>query len=270
MTHAYSLKNKTALITGASSGIGEACAKQLAKLGAHLIITARRLDRLQALAKELTQQHGITCTPLQLDVRYREDVEEALHKITKQNLCIDLLINNAGLALSSDKLQDGNIDNWETMIDTNVKGLLYVTKAVLPLMLNKNSGHIINIGSIAGHGCYISGNVYCATKHAVRALTQSLRLDLLGTAIRVSEVDPGAVETEFSEVRWNDKARAKKFYEDFQPLVADDIADAVVYCATRPLHVNIAELIVFPQAQASLTELYRQDASIKDPFTKKS
>jgi NADP-dependent 3-hydroxy acid dehydrogenase YdfG len=171
---------------------------------------------------------------------------------------VDILINNAGLALSSDKIQDGKISNWDTMIDTNIKGLLYVTKAALPFMLKKNQGHIINIGSVASHECYTSGNVYCATKYAVRAISKSLRMDLLGTAIRVSEVDPGAVETEFSEVRWNDKDKAKKLYQCFNPLVAEDIADAVIYCATRPLHVNVAELVVFPQAQASLTDIYRQ------------
>ncbi len=157
-----------------------------------------------------------------------------------------------------DKIPEAKVSNWDTMIDTNVKGLLYVTKAALPFMLKRDRGHIVNIGSVAGHGTYIAGNVYTATKHAVKAISQSLRLDLLGTAIRVSEIDPGAVETEFSEVRWNDKDKAKNFYQGFKPLVAEDIADAIVYCLTRPQHVNVSELIIYPQAQASLTEIYRQ------------
>lgn len=254
------IKDQTVFITGASSGIGKACAEQFAILGAHLVITARRLDRLNIVAEELSSKHGIKCTPIQLDVRSYEQVEAVFKQLRTNSIEPDILINNAGLALSTDKVQDASVENWDTMIDTNVKGLLYVTKAALVSMLKKNHGHIINIGSIAGHGCYSAGNVYCATKHAVRAISQSLRLDLLGTAIRVSEIDPGAVETEFSEVRWSDKEKAKKFYQDFHPLAAEDIADAVIYCATRPLHVNVAELIVFPQAQASLTDIYRQGA----------
>lgn len=260
------LEGRTIFITGASSGIGKACAEQFAQLGANLVITARREDRLNTLARELSAQFGILCLPMQLDVRSDQDVQTIFQKLEKDNIEVDVLVNNAGLALTSDKIQAGNTSNWDTMIDTNIKGVLYVTKAVLPTMLKKNQGHIINIGSVAAHGCYVSGNVYCATKHAVKALSKSMRLDLMGTAIRVSEVDPGAVETEFSEVRWNDKEKAKKFYQGFQPLVADDIADAVVYCATRPAHVNVAELIVFPQAQASLTDLYRQGDSEKNVF----
>lgn len=252
-----SIKGQTAFITGASSGIGLACAQQFAAMGVHLFITARRFDRLQTLAEVLSAQYKVNVTPLELDVQSNEQVESVFTQLENQKAEINILVNNAGLALSSDKFQDANISNWETMIDTNVKGLLYVTKAALPFMLKKNRGHIFNIGSVAAHGCYVAGNVYCATKHAVRALSQSLRLDLLGKSIRVTEIDPGAVETEFSEVRWQDKDRAKKFYQDFEPLYGEDIADAVVYCATRPLHVNISELVVFPQAQASLTEIYR-------------
>ncbi|MDP1836527.1 MAG: SDR family NAD(P)-dependent oxidoreductase [Chlamydiales bacterium] len=252
------MKGQTVFITGASSGIGKACAEQFAMLGANLVITARREDRLKALTDELSSQYGVQCTSIALDVRNQEQVESVFRQLEADKIAVDVLVNNAGLALGSDKIQDGKIDNWETMIDTNIKGLLYVTKAALPSMITRNRGHIINIGSVAGHGCYASGNVYCATKHAVKALTQSIRIDLIGSAIRVSEVDPGAVETEFSEVRWNDKEKAKKFYQGFHPLAAEDIADAVVYCATRPPHVNISELIVFPQAQASLTDLYRK------------
>lgn len=260
------MKERTVFITGASSGIGKACAEQFAALGANLVITARREERLKTLAHALSSEHGICCIPMPLDVRSHEQVQAVFRKLQTDKIEIDVLVNNAGLALASDKIQEGQIGNWDTMIDTNIKGLLYVTKAALPAMLKKNHGHIINIGSVAGHGCYTSGNVYCATKYAVRALSKSIRMDLIGTAIRVSEVDPGAVETEFSEVRWNDKDKAKKFYQGFQPLVAEDIADAVIYCATRPPHVNVAELIVFPQAQASLTDLYRQGDAEKNIF----
>ncbi len=253
------IKGQTVFITGASSGIGKACAQEFAAHGANLVITARRMERLTVLANELSSKYKVHVTPVQLDVKSNDQVEHVLKKLQDDKINVQILINNAGLALSSDKIQDASIENWETMIDTNVKGLLYVTKAILPSMIKNNSGHIINIGSIAGHACYVAGNVYCATKYAVKAITQSLRLDLLGTAIRVSEIDPGAVETEFSEVRWQDKEKAKKLYQGFQPLVAEDIADAVVYCATRPLHVNVAEMIVYPQAQASVTNIYRQE-----------
>jgi len=266
MNNQHLVKDRMVLVTGASSGIGKACAEQFAQLGAHLIITARRLERLTALAAELTSTYGIKCIPLQLDVRSHEDVESVFKQLAAKKIEVEILVNNAGLGLSSDKLQEGQVSNWNTMIDTNIKGLLYVTKAALPSMIRKNFGHIINIGSIAGHGCYASGNVYSATKHAVRAISQSLRLDLLGTAIRVSEVDPGAVETEFSEVRFNNKERAKKLYQGFKPLVAEDIADAVIYCATRPSHVNVSEIIVLPQAQASLTDIYRKGDTVKDVF----
>lgn len=260
------IKGQTVFITGASSGIGKACAEQFASLGANLVITARRLDRLNDLAKELSSKNKIKAIPIQLDVQSQEQVEAVFKQLEKDKIEVNILLNNAGLALSSDKIQDAKVSNWDTMIDTNIKGLLYVTHAVLPQMIKKNHGHIINIGSVAAHGCYVSGNVYCATKHAVRAISKSLRLDLMGTAIRVSEVDPGAVETEFSEIRWNDKEKAKKLYQGFEPLVGDDIADAVIYCATRPLHVNVAELVVFPQAQASLTDIYRQGETVKNIF----
>ncbi len=260
------IQGQTVLITGASSGIGKACAEQFAMHGVNLVITARREDRLKAVADELVAQYGVNCLPIQLDVRSNAQVEAVFRKLEIDNIGVDILVNNAGLALSTDKIQEGKIDNWDTMIDTNIKGLLYVTKAALPCMLKKNHGHIINIGSVAGHGCYAGGNVYCATKYAVRALSKSLRMDLIGTAIRVSEVDPGAVETEFSEVRWNDKEKAKKLYQGFDPLTAADIADAVLYCATRPLHINVAELVVYPQAQGSLTDIYRQGEPIKTVF----
>lgn len=262
------LKGLTAFITGASSGIGKACAQQLASHGVNLVITARRLDRLKDLTHELSSKYGISVWPFALDVRHNKQVKEIFEKLDHDQIDIDILVNNAGLALSTDKIQDAKIENWEIMIDTNLKGLLYVTRAALPKMIQKNKGHIINIGSVAGHGHYMAGNIYCASKHAVRALSQCLRLDLIGTSLRVSEIAPGAVETEFSEVRWNDKERAKKFYEDFEPLIADDIADAVIYCASRPLHVNISELVVYPQAQASLTEIHRKGQATKNLFSK--
>ncbi|ARG97527.1 SDR family oxidoreductase [Legionella micdadei] len=251
------LQNKIVLITGASSGIGQACARLFAQNGANLILCARRQDRIEHLANDLQTMHGIHCLPIVLDVRDKAKVESALSSLPSEWQKISVLINNAGLALSTDSIQQGSISNWETMIDTNVKGLLYVTRAILPGMLAREEGHIINIGSIAGQECYPNGNVYCATKHAVRALTKSMRMDLLGSPIRVTEIAPGAVETEFSEVRWNDKEKAKAFYEDFNPLYAEDIADAVYFCATRPLHVDIAEMTIMPTAQASASCIYR-------------
>lgn len=265
-----SIADQFAFITGASSGIGRASAELFASIGVNLIITARRIERLNTLAKELSSTYGVKVLPLQLDVQNNTEVQAAFKHLEEENIEIDILVNNAGLALSSDKFQDANLDNWDKMIDTNIKGLLFVTKAALATMVKRNRGHIINIGSTAGHGCYIGGSVYSATKHAVRAISKSLRLDLMGKAIRVSEVDPGAVETEFSEVRWNDKERAKNFYKDFTPLIAEDIADAVVYCATRPPHVNVAELVVFPQAQASLNDLYREGHPVKDVLNSKN
>lgn len=266
MMAANPLKEKTVLITGASSGIGKACAALLAQNGYHIIITARRMDRLELMACELKEKYSINCLPLLMDVQNRNSVEKCIQTIDLMGIDVDILVNNAGLALGTVPLQEGLIEEWETMIDTNIKGLLYVTRSVLPLMLKKKSGHIINIGSIAAHSTYAKGNVYCATKHAVKALSDSLRQDLLGTKIKVTEIDPGAVETEFSEVRFKDKEKAKKFYEGFEPLIGADVADAILYCITRPFRVNIAEMVIFPQAQASLTEIYREGEVQKDFF----
>ncbi len=257
----YCIKNKTAFITGASSGIGKACAERFAALGVNLIITARRFDRLSLMAKNLSDDFGVRVVPFKLDVQAHEQVLEVFNILQKEGNVIDILITNAGLALSTDKIQKGTIENWDTMIDTNIQGLLYVTRAALPTMIERNAGHIINIGSVAGHHCYVGGNIYSATKHAVRAISKSLRMDLFGASIRVSEIAPGAVETEFSEVRWNDKAKAKKLYEGFSPLTAEDIADSVSYVATRPPHVNISELVVYPQAQASVAQIYRAETT---------
>lgn len=250
-------KDKTVLITGASSGIGEACAEAFAALGARLILAARRGERLEKTAADLNRRYKTRSHLLVLDVRDRVEVYEQLNHLPTDWRDIDLLLNNAGLALSTDKLQEGNMDYWDAMIDTNVKGLLYVTRQILPGMLARNCGHIINIGSIAGEECYPGGNVYSASKHAVKAISKSLRLDLLGTAVRVTEIAPGAVETEFSTVRWQDEQRARKFYEAFIPLTARDIADAAVYCATRPQHVDIAEMTIMPTVQASANHIHR-------------
>jgi 3-hydroxy acid dehydrogenase/malonic semialdehyde reductase len=251
------LKDKIILITGASSGIGQACARLFAKEGAKLILCARRQERIEELSNELASTYDTTSLPLVLDVQDKQQVQKALANLPLPWQAIDGLVNNAGLGLSSDPIQQGSLENWDKMIDTNVKGLLYVTRALLPGMIERKNGHIINIGSIAGRECYIGGNVYCATKFAVRALTQSMRLDLLGTPIRVTEIAPGAVETEFSEVRWNNKEKAKRFYEDFKPLLAEDIADAAHYCLTRPQHVDIAEMLIMPTAQASASHIHR-------------
>lgn len=256
-----SVDNKIVLITGASSGIGEACARAFAAAGARLILCARRIERLEALSKELTQNFGKQHYIFPLDVRLRDEVETKLSALPKEWKDIEVLINNAGLALETLPLQAGVIDHWETMIDTNIKGLLYVSKQVLPGMIERDRGHVINLGSMAGHSYYPNGNVYSATKHAVKAISKSMRLDMLGSKIRVTEIAPGAVETEFSEVRWNDKQRAKEFYQGFEPLIAEDIADAALYCATRPLRMDIEEMVIMPTAQASSTHLHRTTKS---------
>ena len=252
------MRGKVVFITGASAGIGEACARAFAGLGCRLILSARRRERLEALGKELLDS-GVDVLVLPMDVGNRREVEDAMDSLPPDWREIEVLVNNAGLALGLDPLHEGKVEDWDRMIDTNVKGLLYVTRAVLPGMVKRNRGHIINIGSIAGREVYKGGTVYCATKHAVRAITLGLRLDLLGTNIRVTTVDPGMVETEFSIVRFKgDVERAREVYEGLQPLTARDIADAVVYCATRLPHVNISEMVVMPTHQASATKVYRQ------------
>jgi serine 3-dehydrogenase len=253
-----SLRDKIVFITGASSGIGQSCARAFAREGAKILMAARRLERLKKLAVELTAEHGVPSRVIQLDVRDRAAVERALAGLPAEWTAVEVLINNAGLSRGLDKLQEGKIGDWEEMIDTNVKGLLYVSRAVIPGMVKRGGGHVINIGSIAGHEVYPGGNVYCATKFAVNALSRGLRLDLSGTPLRVSTVDPGMVSTEFSLVRFHgDGERAAKTYQGFQPLTPDDVADAVVFCATRPAHVNISEMIVMPQAQAATTLVHR-------------
>lgn len=260
------IENNIVLITGASSGIGAAAAKQFAEKKVRLILAARRIDRITKLAEQLQTAFNVDALPLQLDVQDKAQVFSAIETLPSDWKNIDVLVNNAGLALETSNLQDGSVDHWDTMIDTNIRGLLYLTRAVLPGMIKQNSGHVINIGSVAGREYYPTGNIYSATKHAVRAITKSMRLDLLGTAIRVTEIAPGAVHTEFSEVRWNDKKRADEFYQNFDALTADDIADAIVYSATRPPHVNIEEMTIFPTVQASCNHIHRNDQAIKNPF----
>ncbi|HEX9114977.1 MAG TPA: SDR family oxidoreductase [Anaerolineae bacterium] len=249
-----SIKGFTVLVTGASSGIGLASARAFAQAGARLILAARRGDRLEELAAELKNDCSTETLTVTLDVRDRAQVQQVLGNLPEAWQAIDILLNNAGLSRGLEKLFVGNPDDWDEMIDTNVKGLLYVTRVVLPGMIARGRGHIINLGSIAGHEVYPNGNVYCATKHAVDALNRALRLDLLGTPIRVSSVDPGMVETEFSLVRFHgDAERAKKVYQGFQPLTPEDIADVILFCATRPPHMDIQDVVLMATAQASST-----------------
>jgi 3-hydroxy acid dehydrogenase / malonic semialdehyde reductase len=243
---------KIVLISGATSGIGEATAIKFAQNHFNIIITGRRSDRLNALAAKLIGDAGVKVLPVILDVRKRKDVEHVISSLPEEWKKIDILVNNAGLALGLDPVNDGNPDNWDRMIDTNVKGLLYLTHAISPLMIQAGRGHIINIGSVAGREVYPNGNVYCATKFAVDALTNGTRMDLLKYGIKVTQVAPGATETEFSEVRFNgDKERAENVYKGYQPLKAEDIAGVIWYVASLPPHVNINDILVMPTAQAS-------------------
>jgi 3-hydroxy acid dehydrogenase/malonic semialdehyde reductase len=252
------MNQSTVFITGASSGIGRSCAVKFAEAGARLILSARRKDRIDELARELRSRHGTESLTLQLDVRDRHAVERSIESLSPEWSEIAVLVNNAGLSRGLDKLHEGKIDDWEEMIDTNIKGLLYVSRAVIPGMVKRNRGTIINIGSIAGHEVYPRGNVYCATKFAVDALTRGLRIELVDTPIRVCTVDPGLVETEFARVRFRgDEDRAKVVYQGLHPLTPDDVADAVVYCATRPPHVQIAEIIMLATNQASTIHVHR-------------
>lgn len=245
------LVDRHVLITGATSGIGRACAQQFAAAGARLTITGRRADRLAALADEL---HGPIRT-LVFDVRDRDATRAALADVDAP----DVLVNNAGLASGFEPVQNGDEADWDRMIDTNVKGLLTVSRALLPRMIEAGRGHVVNIGSIAGHEPYPNGAVYCASKHAVDAITKGMRMDLLGTGVKVSTVDPGMVETEFSVVRFGgDADKAAKVYEGLDPLTADDIAETVVWIADRPRHVQVAEVVIFPTDQASATRVNRR------------
>jgi 3-hydroxy acid dehydrogenase / malonic semialdehyde reductase len=250
--------NQIILITGASSGIGAACVKYFAQAGAKLILAARRIEKLQQVVESLNIQPA-NVHLIQLDVRDRIAVESAISHLPAQWSNIDILVNNAGLSRGLDKLHEADFQDWEEMIDTNIKGLLYMTRYVLPGMVQRNKGHIINIGSIAGHQTYPGGNVYCSTKAAVKSISEGLKLDLIGTQVRVTSVDPGMVETEFSNVRFHgDNQRADKVYQGLTPLTPDDIADVIFFCATRPAHVNINEVILMPVDQASATLVNRR------------
>ncbi len=251
--------SKIALITGATSGIGKACAKLFAKEGYNLVITGRRADRLEALSQFLATEFNIQVFCLSFDVKNHEAVINNLENLPVTWKKVDVLINNAGLSQGLDPINKGNFDDWNNMIDTNIKGLLYITKIVSNWMINNNKGHIINIGSIAGKEVYTNGNVYCATKHAVDALNKAMRVDLLPHGIKVTGIHPGAVETEFSEVRFHgDKERAKKVYDGFEPLNADDVAETIWFAVSRPAHVNINDLVVMPTAQASASVILRK------------
>lgn len=246
------IKGKTVLITGASSGIGYACAEAFADREANLVLAARRLERLEELQEKLSRRR-ISVHVRRLDVRDRGDVLGFAAGMKEDGIYPDILVNNAGLSAGLDKLHEGDFEDWDRMIDTNIKGLLNVSRAVIPLMVERNSGHVVNIGSIAGHQVYPRGNVYNATKFAVRALTEGMSIDLLGTKVRVSCISPGAVHTEFSEVRFHgDRERAEKVYTGYEPLTAADVADAVLYVTNTPEHVNILELLMLPTAQRNV------------------
>jgi 3-hydroxy acid dehydrogenase / malonic semialdehyde reductase len=255
-----SIQDQIVLITGASSGIGAACAKLFASAGAKLILAARRQERLEQFADQLGKDFSGETYLLQLDVRDRNAVESALQSLPDSWSNIDILINNAGLSRGLDKLHEGDFQDWEEMIDTNIKGLLYLTRYIVPGMVSRGKGHVVNIGSIAGHQTYPGGNVYCGSKAAVRAISEGLKQDLLGTPVRVTSVDPGLVETEFSQVRFHgDSDRAKKVYQGLTPLTPDDVADVVFFCATRPAHVNISEVLLVPTDQATATLVHRRN-----------
>ncbi|MCX6826030.1 MAG: SDR family NAD(P)-dependent oxidoreductase [candidate division Zixibacteria bacterium] len=249
----HPLKKKIALITGASSGIGMATAKLFAQNGVNLILVARRVKQLKAIATKLKRKYEIETIYFRIDVRNQKEVERKIESLPAKWQKIDILINNAGLSRGLDKIYEGKLIDWEEMIDTNIKGLLYVSRAVIPGMVKRGGGNVVNIGSIAGHEVYPKGNVYCATKYAVDALTKGMQLDLVDTQVRVSTVDPGMVETEFSLVRFHgDTERAGKVYETVTPLTGDDVAEAVLFCVTRPPHVNIHQVRIMPTCQAAV------------------
>ena len=251
--------SKIALVTGATSGIGEATAILLAKEGYDLIITGRRGARVADLEASLKGEYGVKVLPLVFDVRSQAEVEENLCNLPDEWKAIDVLVNNAGLAVGLNPIQDGVTDDWERMIDTNIKGLLYVTRVVSNYMKERRSGHIVNLCSIAGKESYANGNVYCGTKHAVDALTKGMRIDLLPYKVRVSQICPGAVETEFSLVRFKgDAERADNVYKGFTPLTAMDVADAILYMIKCPAHVNINDMVIMPTAQANSYTFYKE------------
>jgi NADP-dependent 3-hydroxy acid dehydrogenase YdfG len=250
---------KTVLITGATSGIGEATAILLAQNNFNLIITGRRTDRLKVLKDKIESETEANVFALNFDIRNRQETEKAIKSLPGRWQSVAILINNAGLAAGLSAINNGDVDDWERMIDTNVKGLLYITRLITAQMIERGEGHIVNISSIAGRETYPMGNVYCATKHAVEALTKGMRLDFLKHGIKVSSVSPGAVETEFSLVRFKgDRERAQKVYEGFTPLFAKDIAETILFVVTRPKHVNIDDILVMPADQASSRDFNRK------------
>ena len=250
--------NKTVLITGATSGIGLGCARKFAENGDRLILTGRNAEKLEAIKREL-EEKGSQVLTLVFDVRDRAAATEAIESLPEQWRDIDVLVNNAGLALGLEPEYEGDYEDWETMIDTNIKGLLIMTRLVVPRMVARNSGHVINVGSVAGDAAYAGGNVYCATKAAVKALTDGLRIDVANTAVRVTNLKPGLVETNFSNVRFHgDHERADKVYQGIKPLTGDDIADVAVFAANAPEHVQVAEVLVLATHQASGSVIVRK------------
>lgn len=250
---------KWALITGATAGIGKATAKKLAKKGWSLILTGRREERLSSLIQELDfPPSGGQVLTFKMDIQDSQQILSLFQEYAHELSQVELLINNAGLAKGTSRLQEAQPEDWDQMIDTNIKGLLFLTRQILPKMIQNKRGHIINLGSVAGRWVYPGGAVYCATKFAVRAISEGLRMDLIGTPIRVSNVEPGMVETEFSQVRFGDAEKAKQVYAGMKPLTADDIAETIVWIAERPPHVNIQELVIFPTDQASIRDVHRK------------
>ena len=253
------LKGKVALITGASSGIGRAVARQFAEQGVHLVLTARRRDRLETLATELEASHGVRVRVHTLDVRDREGVLTLARDLESEDVEIDILVNNAGLARGLATIQEGDFDAWDEMIDTNVKGVLNLLRAFVPGMVKRDRGHVVNVGSIAGHQVYPKGNVYNASKFAVRAINEALALDVVGTKIRVTSIDPGLVETEFSEVRfYGDSERAQQNYQGYTPLKPEDVADTIVYATGLPEHVNVLDLVLLPTDQRNAYVVHKE------------
>nr|WP_281381101.1 SDR family NAD(P)-dependent oxidoreductase [Desulfurispira natronophila] len=252
------MQGTTVGITGASMGIGAACAREFAAQGASLLLCSRSSEGVQQLAHELQHEYDVPTYAFALDVRQRQQVEQALQELPAQWQAIDILINNAGLALGLEPLQDGSLDDWEQMIDTNVKGLLYMTRAIVPGMIQRKRGHIINIGSLAGRYAYPGAAVYCGTKAAVRAITDGLRMDLVDTPLRVTDLQPGMTETNFSNVRFHgDSSRASQVYRDIEPLQAEDVAQTALFIATRPAHVQIQEVLMTCTHQAASTVVHR-------------
>jgi serine 3-dehydrogenase len=254
------IKGRTALVTGATAGIGQACARAFAGQGVHLVLAGRRVERLDALATELRDTFGVAITTLVLDVRDREAVARAAESLEAGGVEVDILVNNAGKALGLDVLHEGDLDDWDEMIDTNLKGLLYMSRAFLPSMVSRDRGHVINVGSTAGRWTYPRGNVYCGTKFGVRGISEGMNIDLAGTSVRVSSVDPGLVETEFSQVRFHgDSERAAGVYQGYTPLSPNDIADAVLYVANAPAHVDIFNMVIMPTDQRHSMVVHKEE-----------